>query len=263
MPIQTDLSNKVAVVTGGSKGIGAAIALRLAQEGAKVLITGRHQKSLNDVVKKLNELRPGCTALTVDVRQESDVQQLLTQAYETYDEVHILVNNAGIYPVTPLANLSVAEWEDVVNTNLTGAFMCSKLFAAAMIEKKTEGRIVNISSTSSQIARPGIIHYATTKAGLNMMTKVLAVELAPNSITVNAVCPGVIATDTVIGKTNENPENKAEHQSKLKRIPLGRLGEPEEIASAALFLVSDEARYVTGATLFVDGGYTLGIPNYS
>lgn len=262
MTIQTDLSQKVAVVTGGSKGIGAAIALRFAQEGAKVLVTGRNEKDLNAMVEKLNNIRPGCSGLVMDVRSESDVEKLVSFAYQTYEEVNILVNNAGLYPVTLLRNLTVAEWQDVINTNLSGAFMCSKLFALVMIDNKTKGKIINISSTSSHIARPGILHYATTKAGLNMMTKVLAIELAPNGITVNAVCPGVIATETVIKKAQQSPENLAEHQAKLKRIPLGRLGEPDEIASAALFLISDEAQYITGATLFVDGGFTLGIPSY-
>jgi NAD(P)-dependent dehydrogenase (short-subunit alcohol dehydrogenase family) len=131
----------------------------------------------------------------------------------------------------------------------------------AMTKNKTPGRIVNVSSTASVLARPGVAHYASSKAGVSMLTRVLAIELAPHGITVNAVCPGVIGTETVLAMSNR-PELKAENAAKLKHIPLGRLGEPEEIASAVAFLVSSEAKYITGATLFVDGGFTLGIASY-
>lgn len=262
MPIETNLKDKVAVVTGGSRGIGEALAMRFAKEGAKVLIAGQNEERLDYVLNRLNEISPGCAMLTGDIGKEEDVKRLVDYAYEMFGTVDILVNNAGLYPVTPLSDLTTAEWEKVINTNLTGTFMCSRHFAVAMIAGKTKGKIVNISSTASYIARPGVAHYASSKAAINMLTKVLAVELAPHGITVNAVCPGVIETETVRAQALKSPEGEAEMQAKLKKIPLGRLGTPEEIAAAVLFLVSNEASYITGATLFVDGGFTLGIPKY-
>ena len=255
------LKDKVAIVTGGSKGIGEAIALRFAQEGAKVLVTARNQRDLDRVVGKLNELGSGSSGFVADITDENQVRRLQEFACRTYAAVDILVNNAGLYPVTPLADLSLEEWRQVLDTNLTGVFMCSKVFAAAMIERGTPGKIVNISSTSSLLARPGVSHYASSKAGLNTLTKVLAVELAEHGIRVNAVVPGLIGTERVLQQADD-PATAAEHAAKFKRIPLGRLGKPEEIAAATLFLVSSEADYITGATLVVDGGYTLGIPRY-
>jgi NAD(P)-dependent dehydrogenase (short-subunit alcohol dehydrogenase family) len=131
-----------------------------------------------------------------------------------------------------------------------------------MIAQGTQGTILNVSSTASLLARPGVAHYASSKAGLNMLTRVLAIELAPHQITVNALCPGVIETETILEQTRD-PSRAAEHQAKLQRIPLGRQGTPAEVAAAALFMVSDEARYLTGACLVLDGGYTLGIPSYA
>lgn len=262
MSIETNLQNKVAVVTGGSRGIGEAIAIRLAQEGARVLVTGQNKEHLDAVLAKLKVICPDCAVMMGDVSKEEDVERLVDYAYEMFGEVDILVNNAGLYPVTPLSELTTTEWEKVINTNLTGTFMCSRNFAMAMIRNNTKGRMVNISSTSSHIARPGVAHYASSKAGINMLTKVLAVELAPHDITVNAICPGVIETETVRLQAQKSPESQAEMEAKLQKIPLARLGKPEEIAAATLFLISGEAGYITGATLFVDGGFTLGIPKY-
>jgi NAD(P)-dependent dehydrogenase (short-subunit alcohol dehydrogenase family) len=158
--------------------------------------------------------------------------------------------------VTPLDRIAYTEWAEVIATNLDGPFLCSQRIAQSMIANGTRGRIVNISSTAGTVARPGIAHYATSKAGLDMLTRSLAVELAPAGITVNAVCPGVIATRPLLEQAEANP---AANQAKMDRIPLGRLGLPEEVASAVLFLISPEAAYITGACLFVDGGYSLGI----
>jgi glucose 1-dehydrogenase len=261
MPIQCNLDSQHAVITGGSRGIGQAIALRFAKEGARVLIATKDENELQTALDRLNAIRPGCIGMVADVRSESDVCRMANKAAEEFGTVEVLVNNAGLYPVTPLAQLSLAEWETVIGTNLTGSFLCARTFAGLMREKGTHGRMVNISSTASVLARPGVAHYASSKAAVSMLTRVLAVELAPHGITVNAVCPGVIATETYRAMASR-PEMKAENEAKLRRIPLGRLGEPDEIASAVAFLVSSEASYITGATLFVDGGFTLGIPSY-
>jgi 3-oxoacyl-[acyl-carrier protein] reductase len=253
------LAGKNALITGGCKGIGRAVARRFADEGARVFVCSRHAEAATGIVA---DLPPGCSAFAADVTVEEDIRKFVEHAGRELGEIHILVNNAGVYPVTPLADLSAAEWREVFATNLDGPFFCSKLVAQRMIAHGTRGTILNVSSTSSLLARPGVAHYASSKAGLNMLTRVLALELAPHEITVNALCPGVIATETILHQARD-PHRAAEHQAKLRRIPLGRLGTPEEVAAAALFMVSDEARYLTGACLVLDGGYTLGIPSYA
>jgi NAD(P)-dependent dehydrogenase (short-subunit alcohol dehydrogenase family) len=256
--MQISLQGLNALITGGSKGIGRAIAQRFAEDGARVLITGRTSRSLDDALQSLPR---GVSGFAVDLGLPDDIGRLVEHAGHELGEIHILVNNAGIFPVTPLAELTEQEWRGVFATNLDAPFFCSQRVARRMIEQGTRGTILNISSTSSLLARPGVAHYASSKAGLNMLTRVLALELAPHGITVNALCPGVIATETIAAQSRD-PERAAEHAAKLKRIPLGRPGTPEEVAATALFIVSPAARYMTGACVVLDGGYTLGIPSY-
>jgi NAD(P)-dependent dehydrogenase (short-subunit alcohol dehydrogenase family) len=233
------LEGKNVLVTGASRGIGKAIVERFTAEGARVLPSSR------------------TAGFPADLTREDDVRKLVDHAFRELGQLHILVNNAGVYPVTPFQDISMEEWRAVMAINLDGPFLCSRLAAEQMIARGTRGRILNVSSTASLVARPGIAHYASSKAGLNTLTRVLAIELAPHGITVNALCPGVIETETVMAQSQT-----AEHEVKLRRIPLGRLGTPEEVAAAALFMVSDEAAYLTGACLVLDGGYSLGIPAY-
>jgi len=261
MSIKTDLTGKKAVVTGGSAGIGKEIALRFAGEGADVLIMARNSGKLRSALDELTAINPRCLSFTGNVSSPDDVKAMRDFVKKEWGTADILVNNAGIFPVTPFADLSFEEWHNVIDTNLNGAFYCSKLIIDLMIENKTKGNIVNIGSTSSLLARPGVAHYASSKAALSNISRVLAVELAPYGIRVNTVIPGVINTETVTNALT-SPEALAEHETKLKRIPLGRMGEAKEIASAVLYLVSDEAAYITGASICVDGGYTLGIPRY-
>src|SRR5690606_17716022 len=173
-----------------------------------------------------------------------------------------LVNCAGIYPVTPMLELSADEWDRVLTLNLRTPFLLTKAVSERMIAAGRGGSIVNISSTASILARPGIAHYGASKAGLNQLTRVLAIELAPHGIRVNAVLPGVIATETV-KQSLTDPAAKAEMLAKQARIPMGRLGEPEEVAELVAFLLSDAASYSTGGLFTADGGFSLGISRYS
>jgi NAD(P)-dependent dehydrogenase (short-subunit alcohol dehydrogenase family) len=255
-------ADKVAVITGASRGIGKAVALALAREAASLVLAGRDAGSLKATFDAVTALGASAATVTCDVRKRRDVERLAEFAYKKMGSVHCLVNNAGQYPVTSLFEMTEEEWDEVVDTNLKGPFLCAQAFSRRMVTQKVAGKIVNISSTSSQVARPGCAHYCASKAGLNQLTRVLAVELAPHGIAVNAVCPGLIGTERVFALA-QDPKNVAEHQTKLGRIPLARLGTPEEIAAAVLFLLSEEASYFTGSLLFADGGYTCGIASYS
>ena len=189
------------------------------------------------------------------------VPLMAAEAFRVAGPIRGLVNCAGIYPVTPLLEMAVEEWDRVLNTNLKGPFLVTQAVARRMIEARSGGSIVNISSSASRLARPGIAHYAASKAGLNQLTAVMAVELAPHGIRVNAVAPGLIGTDRVLAAAR-GPAGEAEHTTKLARIPLGREGTPAEVGDLVLFLLSPEASYCTGGVYAVDGGFTLGIPRY-
>lgn len=174
--------------------------------------------------------------------------------------MHGLVNCAGIYPVTGFLDLGAKEWDAVLDTNLRAPFLLTQAVARRMIADQVGGSVVNISSTASTLARPGIAHYGASKAGLNQLTRIAALELAPHRIRVNALAPGLIATERVM--EHARGAGKTEHDAKLARIPSGREGRPEELTDLVLYLLSDAAGYVTGSIFVVDGGVTLGIPSY-
>jgi NAD(P)-dependent dehydrogenase (short-subunit alcohol dehydrogenase family) len=253
--------DKVVIVTGASSGIGKEVTLSLLQKGAKVAACSRNEERLESI--KNSHAVPEGDILTIscDVSRASEVRSLVNAAVNRFGGIHCLINNAGQYPSTPFLELSEEEWEQVIGTNLKGPFLCSKAVAEVMIAKGVKGQIVNISSTASLIARPGVAHYASSKAGLNMLTKVLALELAPHGIRVNGVLPGLIATEGVQAQLR-NDGAMAEHQTKLARIPLGHEGTPRDIANMVLHILSEESSYLTGSLLIVDGGYSLGIPVY-
>lgn len=252
---------KVAVVTGAARGIGSAIARALGKEGAALVLADLDHEALRNVAEDLAKARVRVVWTHCDVRRRADVERLADVAYRELQRVDFLVNNAGLYPVTPFFSLTEDEWDLVVDTNLKGPFLCTQAIARRMVEQRVAGRVVNISSTASQVARPGIAHYGSSKAALNQLTRILAIELAPYGIAVNAVSPGVIATERVLAGAS-GAHGAAEHRAKLGRTPLRRAGTPEEVAAAVLFLLSDEASYCTGAVLFADGGYSLGLANY-
>lgn len=214
---------------------------------------------VEDAARKLSADGARAWPVAADVTQPADVERMVERARRDAGPLGGLVNCAGIYPNTPFLDMSVQEWDAVLAVNLRAPFLMTQAVARRMIADGSGGSIVNVSSTASRLARPGIAHYGASKAGLNQLTAVTAVELAPHGIRVNAVLPGVVATERVHANA-ASAAGRVEHETKLARIPLGRLAEPAEVVSLILFLLSAEAAYCTGALFTVDGGFTLGIP---
>lgn len=253
----SEMSLQRVLVTGAASGIGLAIVRRLLQRGAAVVLVDQNETALKAAYESLGA-GPSRVCIAADVTDEQAILRLMTAAGAPLTG---LVNCAGIYPVTPLLDLPASEWDRVLSINLRAPFLMSQAVARHMIEAGAAGSIVNISSTASVLARPGIAHYGASKAGLNQLTRVLAVELAPHGIRVNAILPGVIGTDTVTASLT-TPAAEAEMQAKLARIPMGRLGTPDEIAELAVFLLSDASSYSTGGLYMADGGFSLGMARY-
>ena len=242
-----DFSNQVIFVTGASRGIGRAIALVFAQAGAKVALVSRTAEKLEDVAGEVRAAGGEALVLPTDVAVEAEVEQAMARVVAEWGRVDVLVNNAGLIDFGPLHEIEPSAWDKVIGANLTGAYLCSRIVAPIM-EKQQAGRIVNITSVSAQTGGvSGGVHYTASKGGLAAMTKTLARDLAAHNITVNAISPGQIDADPEL----LTPEQR---EKVTAMIPLGRLGEPEEIAYAALFLASPMADYITGTTLDVNGG---------
>lgn len=241
------MKDKVAVITGASRGIGRRIALALAAAGAKVVASARNGAELDKLVAEIGENGGQAIAVVGDVAVTADADRLIDAAVAAYGRVDILVNNAGITRDGLLLRMKDEDWDAVLNVNLRGAFLCTRA-AAKVMSKQRYGRIINISSVVGEMGNPGQANYCASKAGLLGLTKSVARELARRNVTVNAVTPGFIVTDM----TEALPEKAREELA--AQIPLGRLGEAEDIAHAVLFLASDGAGYVTGQVLGVNGG---------
>ncbi len=244
-----NLAQKTAIVTGASRGIGRAIALALAAEGANVVVNYAQSSAAADsVVREITDLGGKAIALAADVSQEEQVENLLKQTQTQFGQVDVLVNNAGITRDTLLLRMKLAEWQAVIDLNLTGVFLCTRAVSKIMLKQRS-GRIINIASVAGQMGNPGQANYSAAKAGVIGFTKTVAKELASRGITVNAVAPGFIATDM----TNELDSTEI-----IKHIPLGRFGQPAEIAGMVRFLASDPAAaYITGQVFNVDGGMVM------
>lgn len=245
------LVGKVALVTGGSRGIGRAVALKLAENGADVAINYAGNTAAAEEVKAAIE-KLGRKALLVQgsVADTDGVQAIVNQVVKELGRLDILINNAGITRDGLLMRMKEADWDAVLETNLKGVFNCSKAVMRTMMKQKS-GRIVNMASVVGEMGNAGQANYAAAKAGVIGFTKSLAKEVASRGITVNAVAPGFIATDMTKVLTDDQKAEMA------KTIPLGRAGQPEDVANAVLFLVSDEAAYITGQVLNVDGGMVM------
>jgi 3-oxoacyl-[acyl-carrier protein] reductase len=245
------LDGKSAIVTGASRGIGREIALELARQGANVAVnySGSEAKA-NETVEEIKALGRDAFAVKADVSDSEAVTAMMKETLEKFGSIDILVNNAGITRDNLLMRMKEEEWDEVISINLKGVFLCTKAATRQMMKQRS-GRIINVSSIVGVSGNPGQANYVAAKAGVIGLTKTSAKELASRGITVNAIAPGFISTD-MTDKLNEEVKEQM-----LSGIPLGRLGEPSDIAKVALFLASEDSRYMTGQTLHVDGGMVM------
>jgi 3-oxoacyl-[acyl-carrier protein] reductase len=241
---------KVVVVTGGNRGIGKSIALAFAQGGASVAICGTNEATLKETSGEIEKSGVKCLTRRVDVSKGEEAEAFSKAVIEVFGKVDILVNNAGITKDNLLLRMSEQEWEDVLNINLKGSFLMTKFFVKPMM-KARQGRIINITSIVGVRGNAGQANYAASKAGIIGLTKTTAREFASRNITCNAIAPGFIQTDMTNGLGDKAKEEL------LKQIPLGVLGETKDIADTVLFFASDEARYITGQVICVDGGMVI------
>jgi NAD(P)-dependent dehydrogenase (short-subunit alcohol dehydrogenase family) len=242
------LEDRVAIVTGGGFGIGRGIALRFAQEGAQVVIAEIIPERGRATVAMIEAAGGRAVAIDTDVSQRPQVEAMVQQTVERFGGIDILVNNAGLTGRAPLLDMTDEQWDRMLAVNLTGQFLCSQAVAREMVRSGRGGKIVNIGSIESQAACPDQAHYAASKGGVLMFTRALACDLARYRINVNAIGPGTVDS----GHGNfDDPATRYAYES---RVPLGRVATPADIAKAAVFLASDEAEYITGVILYVDGG---------
>ena len=244
------LEGKVAVVTGGTSGIGRALSLGLADAGADVIATARRKEQVEDTASEIEARGRQTLRLASDVGDRSTLETLLAAVLERFSKVDILVNCAGMIKRTPTLDLPEAEWTNILNTNLTGTLRACQVFGRHMLERGY-GRIINIASLNSFVALSEVAAYAASKAGVASLTRSLAVEWSKKGVTVNAVAPGVFRTDLNAQLLDSTPRG----QELLMRTPMGRFGKTEELVGAVVYLASDSASFVTGQILVVDGGF--------
>ncbi|MDH5442359.1 MAG: SDR family oxidoreductase [Candidatus Nomurabacteria bacterium] len=251
-----DLTNKVALVTGGQGGMGKAHAIALAEQGAKVIVTDLDLDQCATVTDEIKSRSGESACFKMDVSNKSEVNNVFDQVIQQFGRLDILVNNAGIYSPKPALDLTEDEWDKTINTNLKGQFLCAQRGAKEMA-KNNWGRIINISSVASGQVGVGIAggaHYTASKGGIIGMSETLAIEWAPLGINVNVIAPGAI--DTPMIQSADMPKEAMD--AILERVPLKRIGKPEEVSAMVAFLAAEEASYITGATFYVDGGWLAG-----
>ena len=245
------LAGRFALVTGASQGIGHAIALKLAGLGANVAVAARNQEKLDDLVQQISSSGGKATAFVLDVADEQQIKAVFKSVISQLGRIDILVNNAGITRDQLVMRMKRADWDAVLNTNLTSAYLCTQQAVSSMLRQRW-GRIINVTSIFGQIGQAGQANYASSKAGLIGLTKAIAREVGSRNITCNAVAPGFIETSMTSALGDDFKQNA------LKNIPLGRIGTPEDVAGSVAFLASEEASYITGHVLDVNGGLHMG-----
>lgn len=251
--------SKVVVVTGGGKGLGKAIGMAFAREGARVVIAEIDIESAHRVAKEIKSLDQNCLVITTDVTKKEEVHRMVTVVKDEFNRIDVLVNNAGVFLSSPVIDISEKDWQKTMDVNLKGVFLCSQAVAREMI-KQGAGKIINISSMGGKTGLRGEAAYGASKSAVITFTKTLSKELAPYGINVNAVCPGLIGTKMLReewkrkSKEEGIPIQEIE-QEFLSKIALGRLGTPQDIANLVLFLASDEANYITGESINITGGF--------
>lgn len=244
------LKNSTAIITGGTSGIGEACAYLFAREGASVAVAGRNEERGSTVATTITKEGGNAIFIKTDVTHREDIINLVATTMDRFQKIDVLINNAGIGDTTPLHLLDEEQWDKMIDTNLKSMFLCSKHVIPHMLKQK-KGSIINMSSILGLVGFSGANAYSASKGGSRLLTRTMALDYAKDGIRVNAICPGFIRTPMV---------EKGLDEESLKGVaamhPLGRLGKPEEVAYAALFLASDESSFVTGSDIFVDGGYT-------
>jgi len=244
------LKDRVSVVTGSGRGIGRTIAVLFAKEGSRVVICSRTRRDLDDVERQISRSGGACLSVVADVTDKMSIDRMMGRVLEQYGRIDVLINNAGIYPSQDIVHMTEQEWDNVIDTDLKSVFLCCKAVAPSMIAQK-KGKIINITSvTGTLVSSRSLTHYSAAKAGMMGFTISLALELAEHGINVNAVSPGSIITPGYEGLSRNIDEL-------ARSVPLKRLGDPMDIAYAALFLASDESNYITGQTIVVDGGNVI------
>jgi NAD(P)-dependent dehydrogenase (short-subunit alcohol dehydrogenase family) len=244
------LKNKIAIVTGSGRGIGKSTALELAKEGAKVVVSDIDIKECQNVCDEIKKIGSDAIAVKCDISKKNDIDAMIKKTMQKFQKIDILINNAGVVLTKPFVEMTEKDWDFVLDINLKGVFLCTNAVVKQMIKQKS-GKIISVASIAGEVGFMNNSAYCASKAGIINLTRELALELSPHNINVNAIAPGVIATKM----TEDMLKDKKTKEVLLTSTPLGRVGQPEEIGKAVVFLASDDSNFITGHTLVVDGGW--------